>query len=615
MLTLADLQSRIAAVRRKERRVVLTAGVFRSAVFLVCVVLAYFLIDWIFDLPYPVRLFCTAAGLAVIAYVVNKHIIRELRRIEEDDEIALRVEARNQDLRGRLISTLQLTRASGTGVYVGSPELIAALEAETTRMSEPLDFFRIVSTEMLIRFGVAAAVVVAIQTALTIRFPEHFQALGTRLVRPNAHFPTRTHFKTIKAVGGNFQRNLLPGGEVGMVPRGEELLIEVTVDEREIPPAHPDNLLLFKSVARGTVVPIELAPAGGPLFKGTLSKSLEDMELTVRLGDARSDPLAVKVLARPEVDVTSSGDCIQYTLPAYTHETLPPERFGGLSVLSGSTARIRFIPTKMLASARLERNDGKTFSLEKKPDTRMILTKEGGAVEEPVEWWELPKLLIDKNASFHLSLVDTDGLTNGQPPVEYPIEARPDNPPTIKLLKPARDLTVTPVAKVNVAFSARDDWGLRTVWCVYRLQTEGQSETGVEVKRIEREVPHVKSTPPITFAWDISVLNVKPGDQIVFWMEADDDCEANDFLPPPRVRRGGDAPPPAPEPATPQKVYPRSSDIKLTVISREEKILELQAEIERLYQQIVHAKENQEELKGKVRILLEELLKLKGEAP
>ena len=45
MITLADLQQRIAAVRRKERRVVLLSGLCRSAVALVGAVLAYFLVD------------------------------------------------------------------------------------------------------------------------------------------------------------------------------------------------------------------------------------------------------------------------------------------------------------------------------------------------------------------------------------------------------------------------------------------------------------------------------------------------------------------------------------------------------------------------------------------
>ena len=636
MITLADLQYRINAVRRKERRVVFFEGFFKSAVALVAAVLTYFLVDWLSDLPYAARLIFAGSGAAFVCYVIWKYLIRELRRIEDDDEIALRVEGRNLELRGRLISTLQLTRASKSGVYAGSPELISALEAETVRMSEPLDFFRIISTEMLARFGAAAAVIVAINAALFVKFPEDFKALGARLVRPNAHYPTKTRILTIKSSGGGFEQTLfetVPGphraesegkvSEAGLVPRGEELQIEVTVAMRGIPPASPDNVLNFKSLARGTVTPIELAPMGGPTFKGTLSKALEDMELLVHVGDARSEPLSIRVLTRPEVDVAASGDCIRYTYPEYTHEAnVPPERFGGLSALAGSTAQMRFIPTKPLASARLERNDGTVLKFEKKSETRAVPAKENvPASTEAVEWWELPKVPIEKNGSFHVNLTDADGLTNIQPPVEYPIEARPDLAPTIKLLKPTRDLTVTPVAKLNLTFQARDDWGLRTVWLVYRLQTEGQGENAAELKRIEREVPHEKSPPPVSLTWDISVLAVKPGDQIVFWMEADDYCEANDYLPVSRIRHtaNGNAPPTPPEgqgpptAQTPQKSFPRSSDVKLTVVSREDKILELQAEVERLYQQIVHAKENQEELKAKVLLLLEEIQRLKGQ--
>jgi len=358
------------------------------------------------------------------------------------------------------------------------------------------------------------------------------------------------------------------------------------------------------------------------------------MSLTVRLGDARSEPLQVKVLTRPEVDVAASGDCVRYTYPEYTHETnMPPERFGGLAALAGATAQIRFIPTKPLASARLECKDGTVFNFVKRGATRAVPAAlplspspqregvGGGATAEAVEWWALPQLPIEKNSSFHVNLTDLDGLSNSQPPVEYPIEARPDLAPTIKLQKPSRDLTVTPVARLNVTFQARDDWGLRTVWLVYRVQTEGQGETTAEAKRIEREVPHEKSPPPVSFTWDLSALGFKPGDQLVFWMEADDYCTANDFVPVSPLRHAANgtalqAPPAGTLPAvaqTPQRAHSRSADVKLTFVSREDKILELQAEVERLYQQIVHAKENQEELKSKVLLLLEEIERLKAQ--
>ncbi|HEY3320483.1 MAG TPA: hypothetical protein VGP72_08455 [Planctomycetota bacterium] len=654
MATLADLQLRIAAVRRKERRVVLASGLFRSVVALAFAVLAYFLVDWLFDLPYAARLVFATGAMTAVGYVFWKYLLRELARIQDDDEIALRVEARNSDLRGRLISTLQLTRSSHHGEYVGSPELLAALEEETVRMSEPMDFFRIVNTETLVRLALVAVLVIVIKGALVWKFPDYFSALGVRLVHPNAHFPTKTRLKELK------MRQL--------VVRGEDVPIEVLV-EGDVP-VQPGTAYC-QATGRDVIVPIELVPMGGAVFKGVLTKALEDMTVRIDIGDFRSDPYLLRVTPRPEVDIGASGDCIQYRLPAYTHDNDPhPERFGGLSMLAGSTASIKFLATKPLISASLDRSDGRSFPFTKRVEKRTEGEGEKRKVVD-VEWWELASLPIDKTGSFHMTLTDSDELKNSQPPVEYPIDARPDMPPSIKLVRPVKDLTVTPTAKLNVSFSARDDWGVRTTWIVYRVQSEVQGDSLGEIKRVERPLEPEgwkqvadairkqfdkltdedlnathgtadglaaklierysldkakaqqeaeKATraarfprviPPTIFTWDIAGLGVKPGDQIVFWLEADDECAANDNMPQGRSRRPGDA-----VAADPQgKFFPRTIDVKLTVISREEKIMELQTEVQRLIQVLTQQKDSQEELKTKVRILMEELRRLKGDAP
>src|SRR5208283_3697142 len=102
MTTWADLQRRILIVRHKERRTVLIVGGCKVILFLAGVVLSYFLIDWLFDLPYFARLFTACLGLGVLAYALNKHVLRELRKTIDDDEIALRMEARHHELHGRL---------------------------------------------------------------------------------------------------------------------------------------------------------------------------------------------------------------------------------------------------------------------------------------------------------------------------------------------------------------------------------------------------------------------------------------------------------------------------------------------------------------------------------
>jgi hypothetical protein len=381
----------------------------------------------------------------------------------------------------------------------------------------------------------------------------------------------------------------------------------VTLDENALVPKEP-GMLYFKVVGKPQTVPIELAPMGGANFKGVLAKALESMELTVKIGDAKSDPKTIRVLGRPEVDVSASGDAINYTYPAYTGEkTVLKDRFGGLTALAGSTATMRFTPTNPLQSAQIQREDGTKLDLKKSVETVTEKGPDGKDVQKQVEWWSLDGIQIDKSGSYHVSLLDTDGLTNSLPAVEYPIDARLDSAPSVKLHKPSRDMTVTPVARINVQFSARDDWGLRCLWLVYRIQKEGDQEGAGIVQREERKLDRQRDIQPTTFQWELNKLNVQPGDQLIFWLEADDECPTNDHVGT-RNRRTADG---QPAPDASAKSFSRSIDVKLTVISKEEKAQELQAEVERLYQQIVTAKDNQEELKVKLRILLEEIQKLK----
>lgn len=604
MSTLEDLRNRIAVVRSKERNVVLLSGLSKSVMSIILVVLAYFMIDWLFDLPFAARLFAAAVGLSAIGYVIYKHLVLELRKILDDDEIALRIEARNPDLRNRLISTLQLTRAGKGGAFVGSQELLNALEEETIRLSDPLDFSKIINSEMMIRFGIAAILLIAVKTALVAKFPGYFAALGSRLVHAGATYPTKTKIERVKVPE--------------YVPRGEDIPVEVFLDKTGVDPLTP-RFLDFRSIVKDSSVPVDLVAAEPWRYTASLTKAIEDVDLIVNIGDARSLPIRIKVLPRPEVDVPGSGGCIQYKWPAYTHMPDPaPEKFGGLSALSGSVANIRFMPTKPLKSAVIECADGRKVPLDKKM-MRTESVEKGQKVTTDTEWWGKDGFPIDKNGSFHVLLTDLDGLTNIQPSIEYPIDARPDMPPSIRLMRPRKDATVTPTARINVGFQARDDYGIRVIWLVYRVLTEGQSEGAGTIKpeRIERLVEAEKGRLPTdlskTFAWDLSTLKVqdralKPGDQIIFWFEADDECALND-MPTSHTRKVADGSPDQPEVKGP--VYTRSADIKLSVISREDKARELEAEVQRLYTILERQKDNQQEIKTKVREMLEEIEKMK----
>ena len=584
MSTLADLKYRIDAVRRKEKSVVVFVGVARSVLILIGVLVVYFLLDWICDLPYAARLVFATAAIATVAYCVNRFLIREMRKEIDDDTVALRLEARNPELRGRLISTLQLARAGKRGEYIGSEELFAALETETGDMSRPLDFFKIINRDLLIKIAIAAAVVVLINGVLAIRNPDYVAAMGKRLVSSEAHFPTSTRIREIKTPP--------------FVARGDDFTITVILDENSVIPKDSGRVQ-FTPPGKNSIS-VDLNPAGGSTYTATLSKVLEDVDAVVYIGDAKENAKRVKVIARPEVDIGKSS--MQHHLPAYTKLPDPPmDKFGTITVLTGSATDVTLTSTKPLKQASLDRSDGKSVTLEKKDGEGLL--------------WTCAKMSIDKSCTFHINLTDTDGLKNGEPAVEYPIEAKPDFPPSIHLEKPSKDTTITTSSKPVLVFSARDDFNVRTVWIVYRVisaEDQKDNKKGGEVKRYEiPNFPQGKNIEHAKFIWDnLASLGLKVGDQVIVWLEADDDCEANDWVKDRPADEGAGAE--ARDPKTEVrdgmvKSYPRTQDIKLSVISKEEKAVELQTNIEAIYKQIDTQKNMQDELKAKMRALLDQL--------
>ena len=196
----------------------------------------------------------------------------------------------------------------------------------------------------------------------------------------------------------------------------------------------------------------------------------------------------------------------------------PPDKFGGVSVLFGSTADITIKSTKPLRTAALERPDRAVYNFE--------------PVDAPRQTWRLKDFPIDKSGSFHVLLTDTENLTNSQPPVEYFIDAKPDLPPTVKLLKARQRPHGDAPGKTPSRFQRlrRLRPALRLAVLSFSEQpdfSESQATTNFvgEVKRLEiRMCRRLKTSPDVKFAWDLSTLNVKPEDQLVFWLEADDDC-------------------------------------------------------------------------------------------
>ncbi|MCA9541038.1 MAG: hypothetical protein KC620_19190, partial [Myxococcales bacterium] len=98
--------------------------------------------------------------------------------------------------------------------------------------------------------------------------------------------------------------------------------------------------------------------------------------------------------------------------------------------------------------------------------------------------------------------------------VERRLRIEPDQPPTVTLQYPDQDLELDDLRAVPVAFEARDDFGLSEVAVVIALAADPEHP-----ERIVREgVKGARFADDDTV--DLSVINAKPGDRLLLFVEA-----------------------------------------------------------------------------------------------
>ena len=329
-----QLLGRIERVRGRERAVLVTGGALKTLLALLALVAGFFVLDWfivrpVVESPGADRFTRAVLALAMsgtLVYVFWQTVLREIRRVLDDDEIALRVEKRNPDLRGRLISTIQLTREVDSDPYIGSAELIRALEEDTVSFASSLDFFEIINLKTLKKVAIVAAgftaLAVLVATLTGVFAPGYSRAFWSRLFVTGEKYPTRTRIVSITS-----------GGKV---PRGEPHPIEVVLD----PEKHlPEEVTLVVVPERGGTVSkylLKEAEGRGGVFRGVegeapLERVLENLRYRAVAYDARSGWQNLHVQRRPAIKSLE----LTYTYPAYAGLAAHTSNVGDIRALVG----------------------------------------------------------------------------------------------------------------------------------------------------------------------------------------------------------------------------------------------------------------------------------------
>ena len=411
-----------------------------------------------------------------------------------------------QELTDDLVAALEFE--SPQAPSWGSTRLSAAVVDYVAEFSPGLNVFQGFRWKPLPQLATASAFAVLLGVVLSAAYPAHASAFWNRFWLGGAHYPTRTQLADL-IINGKvipiFHRQPI---EL-RIPQGEA--VRVTVSCRGEVPSQ-GSVQVQGQQTRGwttwTLTPEANSPSA--TFIATANSLTENVRLWITAGDAQSDPVDLRILALPILDV-------QWTVtpPAYAArsdtETIPAGA-RQFAVLQGATlsAQLQCL-NKSLSKAELIVGEQRVKLLP-------IKSNDGPIV------WKLPAghplQNVREPTNFALSVVDEDGLTP-TPPWTGQIRLTPDRTP--RVVAAVQSKKILPTGKPRIVIGAVDDYGiaqLRAHVTIVKASGESRTDDLVIWQRPATDAPPLNLKNETSFV--IAPYQLAKGDELRVEIIAED---------------------------------------------------------------------------------------------
>ncbi len=187
---------------------------------------------------------------------------------------------------------------------------------------------------------------------------------------------------------------------------------------------------------------------------------------------------------------------LEYNYPAYSG--LEPKRIegsdGSVVGLVGSEVQIQARSMVSLSRLWLELAEGEKLKAE----------QEGKILSA--------RLTIKNSGGYRFCGEDAQGKLWAESGF-HKIQAIPDQPPTIHLLAPKNDLVVQPDQELVIRFQGDDDYGLESIWLIFKTSAETKRILIQNTQELELEGE---------YRWQLGNYRLIPGEKIAYYLEAQD---------------------------------------------------------------------------------------------
>ena len=496
-----SLIKKLSAILFKQRLVLFAAGLVGTAAVIILLSLLLSVLANLIVLPVGIKISLLALTGLVIVYALWRFILKRLLS-GNVDRVALQLEERHHDLKGRLIAAVQFARLKKSPGF--SAELIAATEQQALRQSGEINFNEVVgfypvwkTSRWLLMAAVVAAAFILLSPGFFSYSYEVYSNPTTEIAPPLAY--------KILPVPGSSEWVRYRDIDIGAAVIGRRLPEQAYIYHR----LAGGNWQKTK-IDLGTVKRFSKAEEDSLAFNITLRQVNKSFDFYVEVGRLKTEVQKIDVVDRPRVNKIN----LAVFYPDYTG--LPPltidENNGSFSAVLGSRVNMKIETNLPVEKAELIFDDSSRAPL--------TVTDKFGELSLPVQ----------KSQAYYIYLQDRLGETNPDP-IEYYITALPDEYPSIDVVRPGFDVNLSDEMLLPIKARIYDDYGFSSLVLKYAVVSQGRpSEEHVAVIHYSERI---KTEGEVEFNWDMDKFNLFPGDYIVYYFEVAD----NDRISGPKITR------------------------------------------------------------------------------
>jgi hypothetical protein len=366
-----------------------------------------------------------------LAFALGLALVMPLIKLNQR-RAAGRAESVFPDFQERLVTYVE-RRDSGADPFI---DLLAA---DTLKHAPQASAAKVVTPKSLFAFATSAGAAGAVLLWLILAGPG-FLGYGASMLWAGPP-------KDPNLAGGFYRITVDPGDK--LVRRRSDLAIHATLVGFQAPEVR--LMARYKSSAKWEEAPM-LPRASDSSYEYLFAAVPEPVEYYVEASGVKSKTYKLDVIDLAGVKNIK----VTYHYPSWLGKKDDVENPGGdLRAVAKTVAELEVETDRPLKGGLVELNDGTEIDLEAKQGNILIA-----------------KVPIEKDGAYHFAA--KEGGENVRITQDYFIEAKMDDPPSVKITHPGADAKVSPIEEVTVTVQGSDDSGLQAMDLHYSVN--GQAE-------------------------------------------------------------------------------------------------------------------------------------------